>query len=154
MTGPGPGKIPIKAEVYLEPPHISVEGVDVYVHVKGYSRARVTHIDIEHPSMNVLLEPGEGYYVRIKGISGGFEIIIKPTKFMKRYVTRIRVKAPDLEGLIPPNRTTVGWLGGKDGGVYLGLRKEYVRKLEEWAINHGWKPRGKLEGNSFESHLM
>ena len=141
MTGPGPGKIPISAKIYLEPPHIQVEEAEVYVHVKGYSRARVTHIDIEHPDLNTLLSPGEGYYVKVVGITEGLDIVIKPTKFLDHYVTRIRVKARDLVGLIPLGRTTIAWLGGKEGGVYLGLRKEYIRKLEEWASRHGWEPK-------------
>jgi len=32
-------------------------------------------------------------------------------------------------------------VGGKEGGIFLGFKKEYLRKLEELAERHGVKPR-------------
>ena len=46
MSGPGEGKKILK-------------GAKVYIHEKGKSGARITHIDIEHPSINKIIKPKE-----------------------------------------------------------------------------------------------
>jgi len=73
MTGPGEGKILLK-------------NVKVYIHLKGYSRAAITHIDIEHPLINEIIKPGETSYV-----------------------------------------------GSKEGGVFIGLKKEMLARAERIA---------------------
>lgn len=70
MSGPGEGKMKIGK-------------ADVYIHVKGKSRARITHIDIESPALNKIIKPGESTYT-----------------------------------------------GGKAGGVFIGLRKEMIKRAE------------------------
>jgi hypothetical protein len=57
---------------------------DVYLHEKGKSRARVTHIDIELPELNKIIKPGEATYVQ-----------------------------------------------GKEGGVFIGLKKDMMKKAEK-----------------------
>lgn len=73
MSGPGEGKIKIGK-------------ADVYIHVKGKSNARITHIDIELKALNKILKPGENSYV-----------------------------------------------GAKEGGVFLGLKKEMIKRAERLA---------------------
>lgn len=71
MSGPGEGKIHLgKAEVY--------------VHLKGKSRATVTHVDIELDELNEIIKPGENTYI-----------------------------------------------GSKDGGVFIGLKKEMISRAEK-----------------------
>ena len=73
MSGPGEGKIKIgKAEVYI--------------HLKGKSRASVTHIDIELDELNEIIKPGENSYV-----------------------------------------------GAKEGGVFIGLKKAMIQRAEKRA---------------------
>ena len=48
---------------------------DVYLHEKGKSNARITHIDIELDELNKIIEPGEASYVR--GKEGGVFIGLK-----------------------------------------------------------------------------
>ncbi len=71
MSGPGPGKIKLGK-------------ADVYLHVKGKSRASVTHIDIELDELNDIIKPGESTYV-----------------------------------------------GAKEGGVFLGLKKNMIERAEK-----------------------
>ena len=71
MSGPGDGKI-----------HLGK--ADVYIHLKGRSRARITHIDIELPELNEILKPGENSFV-----------------------------------------------GAKEGGVFIRLKKEMIQRIEE-----------------------
>lgn len=73
MSGPGEGKIKLGT-------------ADVYIHLKGKSRAQITHIDIELPELNDIIKPGENTYV-----------------------------------------------GGKAGGVFLGLKKEMIPRAEKRA---------------------
>lgn len=73
MSGPGEGKIKLGK-------------ADVYIHLKGKSRAQITHIDIELDELNDVIKPGESTYV-----------------------------------------------GGKQGGVFLGLKKEMIERAEKRA---------------------
>ena len=62
MSGPGEGKIELK-------------GAKVYVHLKGKSNARITHIDVEHPTLNRIIKPKEATYAA--GKEGGFFVGLK-----------------------------------------------------------------------------
>lgn len=73
MSGPGEGKIKIGK-------------ADVYVHLKGKSEARITHIDVELPELNEFIKPGENSYV-----------------------------------------------GGKEGRVFIGLKKKMIERIEKKA---------------------
>lgn len=54
---------------------------NVYIHEKGKSLARVTHIDIELLELNKILKPGESSYVQAK--EGGVFIGLK-SEMIKR----------------------------------------------------------------------
>lgn len=62
MSGPAEGKI-----------HLGK--ADVYVHLKGKSRATVTHVDIELDELNEIIKPGENTYIGSK--KGGVFIGLK-----------------------------------------------------------------------------
>lgn len=79
MSGPGPGKIKIGK-------------ADVYIHLKGQSRARITHVDIELDELNKIVKPKEASYVQ-----------------------------------------------GKKGGVFIGLKKEMIKRAEALAKKKGKK---------------
>lgn len=71
MSGEGEGKIKLGK-------------ADVYIHVKGKSNARITHIDIELEELNKIIKNKENSYV-----------------------------------------------GGKGGGVFIGLKKEMIKRAEK-----------------------
>ncbi len=62
MSGPGEGKIKLGK-------------ADVYIHVKGKSNAKITHVDIELDELNKIVKPGESSYVQ--GKEGGIFIGLK-----------------------------------------------------------------------------
>lgn len=62
MSGPGFGKKLIGK-------------ANVYIHEKGKSNARITHVDIELDSLNEIIKPGEASYVQAK--EGGVFIGLK-----------------------------------------------------------------------------
>ena len=61
MSGPGEGKHKIK--------------VNAYIHEKGKSLARVTHLDLESSDISRIIKPGEITF--IKGKQGGVFIALK-----------------------------------------------------------------------------
>ncbi len=76
MTGPGYGKHELK-------------GAKVYIHEKGKSLARITHIDIEHPDINKIIKPKETTYAA--GKQGGCFIGLKK-EMLKRAEKLIKRK--------------------------------------------------------------
>lgn len=73
MSGQGEGKI-------------SLGKAEIYIHLKGKSNARITHIDIENEKLNEIIKDKEASYV-----------------------------------------------GGKPGGVFIGLKKEMIKRAEKLA---------------------
>ena len=76
MSGPGEGKIEIK-------------GVKAYIHIKGKSRARITHIDIENPIINEIIKDKEATYCA--GKPGGCFIGLKK-EMIKRAENLVKKK--------------------------------------------------------------
>jgi hypothetical protein len=54
---------------------IKIGKADVYIHLKGKSNARITHVDIELDELNKIMHPGEASYVQAK--EGGVFIGLK-----------------------------------------------------------------------------
>jgi len=125
VTGPALGKIPIELQLGVEGKNIDVEA---YIHLKGFSRAMVTHLDIEGIDAKA---DKEGFYVVIIGTSSGFLIISKtPLKLNDVKAKKIYVKGIKL---LNKGEKSTAWLGIKLGGFYLGFKKEIVKRLEEKA---------------------
>ncbi len=120
MTGPAEGKIPLDAEVFVvrEGKRFKLPA-DVYVHLRGYARARVTHIDIELPGIEEKV-PREGFY-GCALYSDGFRILFGPMDLF--------VRSKDLSGVFPSEETVV-YVGKKAGGIYVGFKKKIVERLE------------------------
>ena len=74
MSGPGPGKKLLGK-------------ANVYVHEKGKSNARITHVDIELEELNNIIKPGEATYAQAKqgGVFIGLkkEMIKRAEKFVE-----------------------------------------------------------------------
>lgn len=66
MTGPGEDKLVLDAKVHLNAEELA--NVSVYIPLMGYSRATVTHLDIEHPKLNSLIHPKAATFTGIAGI--------------------------------------------------------------------------------------
>jgi hypothetical protein len=123
MTGPGEGKLLLKnAKVFIDEKEIKA---DVYIHVKGFSLARVTHLDIESEELNKILKPKEGGFFSIHGIDGGIEIRFE--------MNRVKVLHEFLNEVLEKGEKTRTWIGGKEGGIYVGFKKEQIVKLEKIA---------------------
>ena len=78
MSGPGEGKKLIGK-------------ANVYVHEKGKSNARITHIDIELDLLNKIILPGEATYVQ--GKEGGVFIGLK-SEMIQRIENSLSLQLP------------------------------------------------------------
>ena len=75
VTGPGEGKLLLKnAKVFIDGKEVQAE---VYIHVKGFSLAKVTHLDIESNELNKVLASKKGGFFSIYGIDNGIEINLR-----------------------------------------------------------------------------
>ena len=138
MTGPGEGKIPLLARIYIagRSRRIRIDA-DVYLHVKGYSLARVTHIDIE----DKVLENIGNTYAKLMADGGKLRIIFLKPRFIKEleaYVRELIIESNDLK----PLDSIKSWVfvGRKSGGIFIGFRKNVLQILEKIAITKGYRP--------------
>jgi hypothetical protein len=67
------------------------------------------------------LKPKEGGFFSIRGLDGGVEI-----KFEKN---RVKVLHKFLNEVLKEGEKTRTWVGGKEGGIYIGFKKEQIIKL-------------------------
>jgi hypothetical protein len=139
MTG-GQGKMKIDADVYLvlQEGKIKVDDAAVYIHAKGYMRARVTHIDIEDRIFGKIIHRGRGNMLEITGINGGIEIKPKSPRETdingsKAMVYGIEARHPLLNEVLEVGESTVTWVGRKYDGIYIGFKEAQLRKLEQVA---------------------
>ena len=146
MTGPGPGKIRLRATVTIASPNgvteLGLGDVEVYLHVKGWSWAPVTHIDVEAPGIERELVggPGRGVYGLVVPLEAGF--VFRP--FRGGFTLTVRgVNDPVLSRVFRPDLDpSPGFLGGKRGGVFVGFKSHVLRRLEEAAVElYGIYPR-------------
>ena len=126
MTGPAEGKLSLDAHVYLNEEEL--DNAHMYVHLKGYARATVTHLDIEHPSLFDLIPPKVRTFIWIMGIENG--ILIRTEKG-----DRVKVLCPLLNTVLPQGEKTKTCVGGKLNGLFIGFRKRELSKLEAIAEN-------------------
>lgn len=140
MTGPAEGKISLDSDVYLNTNRGSVklEDAEVYIHMKGYSLARVTHLDVEHEILDNIIPPKRGRFLSIRGIKDGIEIILDEKKELsyrgrKFRPAVIQISCPILSRVLKLDQDTRTWVGGKFSGIYIGFRKNEVEKLEQVA---------------------
>jgi hypothetical protein len=138
MSGPAYGKLELKnVKVYLrtKDKKFLLKDPIVYIHVKGYALARVTHLDIEHETLEKIILPKKGEFLSIHGIEDGIEIVLENLKEIefkgkKIEVEKIEILHPFLTEVLGKNEKTRTWVGGKVGGIYIGFRKEQIEKLE------------------------
>ncbi len=132
MTGPGPGKISLKNTRVIidEMGHQrELENAVVYIHLKGYSRARVTHIDIEHDELNKIIPARSGGFYKIRREDGN--LVLDLSRLIRGL--RIIIDNNMLASILKPYESSWCYVGGKPGGIYIGLKKYLIERLEKLA---------------------
>ena len=125
MTGPAEGKIPIQIEFFFEGIKIPC---NAYIHVKGYSRAYVTHLDLE--GFQAEGETSRIPAVVIGGIKNFTVILLRDIKINGRKGRKIKIRGITI---LDKGEKSGASVGIKDGGIFIGFRKEVIRRLEEIA---------------------
>ncbi len=141
MTGPGPGKIKLDAKVLIMVGSKEFRvNADTYLHIRGWSRAFVTHLDLESNELNSLIaKPKSGFYARamyrLRRLRVLAERAIKPCIII---IEECNV----LPKVFNEGTTTWVFVGGKVGGVFIGFRREFIRRFETVAKElFGIEPR-------------
>ncbi|WP_124216870.1 transferase [Candidatus Mancarchaeum acidiphilum] len=102
--------------------------------IKGYARARVTHIDIEDPALGKAILPRHSDYPEVDWENGKVTIQFKGHIL---YLTSVILgKIVKLKGNL--------YVGGKGKGIFLGFHKEQLVELEKYGCKLGICPK-KLE---------
>ncbi|EQB73594.1 MAG: transferase [Ferroplasma sp. Type II] len=122
------GKIMVSGTVYID--NSKLENAVIFIHVKGYGRARITHIDIEDPTFKKIILPRHSDYPEIEWNS---EIVSIPVRGHELVII-----SQTLGKLIKLNGNI--YVGGKGKGIFLGLHKEQIKSVEEYAAKLGIPP--------------
>lgn len=115
----------VSGTVYLD--GNKLENAIIFIHVKGYGRARVTHIDIEDPAFKKVILPRHSDYPEIEWNSKKVCIPVKGHKLV--------IISDTLGNLIKLKGNI--YVGGKGKGIFLGLHKEQIKSVEEYASELG-----------------
>jgi len=143
LTGPAPGKIRLRGIVRLLGDGKHNVDCEIYLHVKGYSLARVTHVDLENPIFNEFLKPKSSLYAPFKIKESKLIIFLKKSVYMRSLgfnVNRLIVYSPELTSALGEGSYSYVYIGGKVGGIFLGFKKDFVRRLEKLAVKYGYEP--------------
>jgi len=144
------GKFRLDASTLLLPCEKEIDA-KVYIHLKGYARARVSHIDIEKIGLGKVIHRGRGNFLEIKGIENGLEIVLRERRQIildgeEVAVSSLVLICPLLNEIVEKEKLTRAWVGRKYDGIYIGFRKAELEKLEKLALEKfGVKPLKKLE---------
>ena len=123
-----PGKIRINGSVFLD--NTELKDASIYIHVKGYSRARVTHLDVESQELKGVIRPRHSTYPEVKW-STSTQINVNNHN--------ITIRSEDLAKIIHLNGNL--YVGGKGKGIFLGFHKEQISEMEKFASEKGIKPK-------------
>jgi len=144
------GKIQLDASTVLMPCEREI-GAEVFIHLKGYARARVSHLDVEKIGLGKVIRRGRGNFLEIKGVKNGLKIVLREKCQItldkeELEVSSIVIKCSLLNRIIKKGASSKAWVGRKYDGIYIGFRKTELEKLEKLALEKfGAKPLEKLE---------
>jgi len=82
-----PGKLRLDAHITLVPSETKIDA-EVYIHLKGYARARVSHLDVEKTGLGKVIRRGRGNFLEIMGVESGLEVVLRkmPDNFGRRRI--------------------------------------------------------------------
>jgi len=144
------GKLRLDACAILMPCEREIDA-EVYVHLKGYARARVSHLDVEKIGLGKVIRRGRGNFLEIRGVENGLEVVLREKCQIildgeEFTVSSIIIVSPSLNKIVEKDGSTRAWVGRKYDGIYIGFRKAEMKKLEKMALKKfGIRPLKKLE---------
>jgi hypothetical protein len=144
------GKLRLDASAFLMPYERKIDA-EVYIHLKGYARARVSHLDVEKMGLGKVVHRGRGNFLEVRGVEKGLEVVLREKRQIildaeEFAVSSVIVACPSLNEIVKKEKSTRAWVGRKYDGVYIGFRKAELERLEKLALEKfGMKPLKKLE---------
>jgi hypothetical protein len=144
------GKLRLDAYAILMPCESKIDA-KVYIHLKGYARARVSHLDIEKMGLGKVIRRGRGNFLEIRGVENGLEVVLREKCQIilggeEFTISSIFIASSLLNKIVEKGESTRAWVGRKYDGIYIGFRKTEMEKLEKLALEKfGMKPLKKLE---------
>jgi len=153
------GKIRLDAETFLMPSGRRIDA-SVYLHLKGYVRARVTHLDVEKMGLGRIIQRGRGNFLEVKGVRQGLEVFVREGRTIEidgeqTQVSSIAIIFEPLNEVLKEGKSTRAWVGRKYDGIYIGFKREELQKLEKVAVERfGAKPLRKLEKAPFKTEKL
>jgi hypothetical protein len=144
------GKLRLDAYAILMPCESKIDA-EVYIHLKGYARARVSHLDIEKMGLGKVIRRGRGNFLEIRGVENGLEVVLREKCQIilggeEFTISSIFIASSLLNKIVEKGESTRAWVGRKYDGIYIGFRKTEMEKLEKLALEKfGMKPLKKLE---------
>ncbi len=107
----------------------------LYYHPKGVNGARSSHLDINHPELfNVVGLKRGGIYVKAKRIDDWIEITIPNQNKRLIGIAKLKFKSPEFAHVFNEHDEWV-WLGAKEGGLIIGLKRDQSKMLDSLALN-------------------
>jgi len=149
------GKIRLDAETFLMPTGRKI-GASVHLHLKGYAKARVSHLDVEKIGLGRIIHRGRGNFLEVKGIKHGLEISARESRTIEidgeqTQVSSVVIVCLLLNEILKEDESTRAWVGRKHDGIYIGFKREEMQRLERVALERfEVKPRRKLERAPFK----
>jgi len=149
------GKIRLDAETIVMPSGRRIDA-SVYLHLKGYARARVSHLDVEKIGLGRIIHRGRGNFLEVKGIRQGLEVFARESRTIEidgeqTPVSSIIIIYKPFNQVLNEDKSTRAWVGRKYDGFYISFKREEMQRLEKVAFERfGVKPLTKLEKAPFK----
>jgi hypothetical protein len=149
------GKLRLDASTILMPYEREIDA-EVYIHLKGYARARVSHLDVEKIGLGKVIHRGRGNFLEIRGVENGLEVVLREKRQIildeeELVVSSIVIVCSLLNEVLEKEKSTRAWIGRKYDGIYIGFRKAELERLEKLALERfEIKPLRKLEKPPFK----
>jgi len=149
------GKIRLDAETIVMPSGRRIDA-SVYLHLKGYARARVSHLDVEKIGLGRIIHRGRGNFLEVKGIKQGLEVFAKESRTIEidgeqTPVSSIVIIYGPLNEILNEDKSTRVWVGRKYDGFYISFKREEMLRLEKVALERfGVRPLKRLAKAPFK----
>lgn len=70
------GKLSLDEYAILMPCERKIDA-EVYIHVRDYARARVSHLDVEKMGLGGAIRRGRGNFLEVRGVENGLEVVLR-----------------------------------------------------------------------------
>ena len=138
------------AHITLMPSETKIDA-EIHIHLKGYTKVRVSHLDVEKTGLGKVIRRGRGNFLEIMGVESGLEVVLRERCQIildgeEFTVSSILIASSLLSKVVQKGALTRAWVDRKYDGIYIGFRKAELESLEKLALKEfGMKRLKKLQ---------